>query len=375
MYLPHFGILTHYFCSKRQVHMKWIRELKDQWMLYGLRRKHEWLKVSEEISPDRRIKRLRCKLRKVEQRILRITGENPDKATWRRSQKQTERVCKLISDRCYLLNQLFAATPAEVERMELVNARLYDLTKKMYRRSAEIYRQLLTQPRTEDFDDDIHVEGTLKFSRNDRSSVLELENDAYYGSDFYRMFSVIDWLFSSEYSDWNFGIEELESCGKDLELSDTPDMTDKELGFDDWSDDGTTWAEGWLRNPAMEHICLCHAVHDTCIHKHYSIPDLLRMNDFWCEVTVKHQHIVEQDGHRMGWWEDCSYEEFRDKFYKEAEHRPSRLRFGQFIFNRAAAIFPDEADTLHGGVHDCFYDDAKVDDYLQAIYDKLQNNL
>lgn len=355
--------------------MKWIGELKHRWMLYGLRRKHEWLKVPEEISSDKRVKQLRRKLRKVERQILKITGEEPDRASWRYSQKRIEQICELISDRCYLLNQLFAATPAEVERMERVNARLYDLTKKMYRRSAGLYRQLLTRLRNEDFDDDISIEGALKFSRNDRSSVLELENDAYYGSDFYRMLSVIDWLFRSEYSDFEFGIEEIESCGKSLDRSDTPDMTDKELGFDDWLDDGTTWAEGWLRLPVLDHICICHAVHDVCTHKHYSIPDLLRMNDFWCEVTVKHQHIVEQDGSRMGWWEYCSFEQFRNKFYEEAAHRPSELRFGQFIFNRTAAIFPNEAETLRGGMYDCFYDDAKADDFLQAIYDKLQADL
>lgn len=355
--------------------MKWIRELKRRWMLYGLRRKHEWLKVPEEISPDKRVKLLRRKLWNVERRILKITGKEPDRASWRYSQKRVEQVCELISDRYYLLNQLFIATPAEVERMEQVNARLYDLTQKMYRRSAELYRQILTRSRNEDFDDDIVVEGTLKFSRNDRSSVLELENDAYYGSDFYRMFSVIDWLFGNEYSDFKFGIEEIESCGKNLDRSDTPDSTDKELGFDDWSDDGTTWADGWLHHPALDNICICHAVHDVCTHKPYSIPDVLRMNDFWCEVTVRYQHIVEQDGSRMGWWEHCSFEQFRDKFYKEAVHRPSELRFGQFIFNRTVAIFPGEAEALRSGTHDCFHDDAKTDDFLEAIYDKLQADL
>ena len=96
--------------------MKWIRELKRRWMLYGLRRKHEWLKVPEEISPDKRVKLLRRKLWNVERRILKITGKEPDRASWRYSQKRVEQVCELISDRCYLLNQLFIATPAEIGR-------------------------------------------------------------------------------------------------------------------------------------------------------------------------------------------------------------------------------------------------------------------
>lgn len=33
-------------------------------------------------------------------------------------------------------------------------------------------------------------------------------------------------------------------------------------------------------------------IHDLNDHKPYSIPDILRMNDFEVEVTVKHRHYV-----------------------------------------------------------------------------------
>lgn len=61
--------------------------------------------------------------------------------------------------------------------------------------------------------------------------------------------------------------------------------------------DGNTWYE--LSQPAahkLRHLCICQAFHDLRTHKPYSIPDVLRMNDFWVEVMVKHQHIEEQDG-------------------------------------------------------------------------------
>lgn len=41
----------------------------------------------------------------------------------------------------------------------------------------------------------------------------------------------------------------------------------------------------------LSHICICHAIYDLNMHKPYSIPDILRMNDFSVEVTVKHQHF------------------------------------------------------------------------------------
>jgi hypothetical protein len=36
-------------------------------------------------------------------------------------------------------------------------------------------------------------------------------------------------------------------------------------------------------------------------HKPYSIPDILRMNDFYIEVAVKHQHFANQKGRGEIW--------------------------------------------------------------------------
>ena len=107
---------------------------------------------------------------------------------------------------------------------------------------------------------------------------------------------IIDWLYLCRAD--GFQIEDIEYTSKSIELDDPPSMSDAELEFADDFDDGITWAEGWLNHPAFKHICICHAVHDICTHKSYSLPDLLRMNDFWCEVKITHQHFVEQDGSR-----------------------------------------------------------------------------
>jgi len=169
-------------------------------------------------------------------------------------------------------------------------------------------------------------------------------------------------------------------------------MSSKELGLTDDLNDGTTWYESV--QPAadkLSHICICHAIHDLSDHKPYSIPDILRMNDFWVEVTVKHQHIVEQDGSRLNWWERCSFEEFRDKFVREAEqnHAP-QIRLGQEIYNRTQLYFKDYFDSLTEDMpnvekhkdlfsdkvylhwrpqKDCFYIDENIDDYLREVYE------
>ena len=316
---------------------------------------------------------LRSRLQHVERRILRITGMNPDTSNWTRSQQKLERVGELIDERKWLLDRMFVGSSEEVARMERVNELLLDLTQQMYLRSAALHRKVLTATYDEAFDDVVMVEGTLRYSCDGDESVLCMTNDGYYGSNFERMLSVIDWLYVRNCDGFQQPEIEQTIC-KSMESDDKPDMSDKELGFKNSLDDGTTWAEGVLRHPAFKHICICHAVHDICTHKSYSIPDLLRMNDFWCEVKVVHQHIVEQDGSRMGWWKRCSFEEFRDKLLAEAKQRPTEWRIGQFIFNRTLAVFPEEAKSLRSGAYDCFYKDEKVDDYLRNIFDLLQNN-
>ena len=240
---------------------------------------------------------------------------------------------------------------------------------------------------TPESDDDVEVEGTLKFLANGHSSLLPMANDGYYGSNFYEMFCIINWLYTCDVLD----LEEIEQCRCYLSEY-RPEMNSKELGLTDDLNDGTTWYESV--QPAadkLSHLCICHAIHDLSDHKPYSIPDILRMNDFWVEVTVKHQLIVEQDGSRLHWWERCSFEEFRDKFLHEAEqNRAPQIRLGQEIYNRTQLYFKDYFDSLTEDMpnvekhkdlfsdkvylhwrpqKDCFYIDENIDDYLREVYE------
>ena len=169
-------------------------------------------------------------------------------------------------------------------------------------------------------------------------------------------------------------------------------MSSKELGLTDNLNDGTTWYESM--QPAadkLSHLCICHAIHDLSCHKPYSIPDILRMNDFCVEVAIKHEHVVEQDGSRRKWWEHCSFEALRDKFVREAEqNRAPEIRLGQEIYNRTQQYFKDYFDSLtedmpgvelwkepfSDKVHyrwrpqkDCFYLDENINDYLRELYE------
>ena len=207
---------------------------------------------------------------------------------------QIEKIQDLVNTRSLILNRMFQAAPQEIKRFEAVNELLDSLTKKMYHRMANLYRTLIDSSKDKSFDDDYVVSGTLKYVYNDEDSILILPEDGYYGSDFAYMIELIYYLLE----DYNGGVPEIEECSCNYSPQNTSDMTDEQLQCVDVWDDGATWAEGHLRRPELKHIIVCHAVHDICTHKPYSIPDLLRLNDFWAEAHLICQHIIDQNGKR-----------------------------------------------------------------------------
>lgn len=66
------------------------------------------------------------------------------------------------------------------------------------------------------------------------------------------------------------------------------EMTNEQLGFGTvLSDEIPDWKEAHLYAPQLEHINVCYAIHGLCTHQHYSIPDMLRLNDYWAECQVE----------------------------------------------------------------------------------------
>jgi hypothetical protein len=311
--------------------------------------------------PEKREERAR--LRAIEDEIMQLVGKD---CGWTASQEVVSQVKDLLDDRCQVLNEMFQATEEEVRRFEKVNALLLNLTNKTHNRTANLYRSLLPFKRDSDFDDIITVEGKLTIPYDEELAVLRLENDSFYGSYFNRMHEVIHELLEHG---WNWIIE----CLKSPEPNDSPNMTNTELGFKNILDDGNTWGEECLDRSEFNHICICYAVHDICTHKPYSIPDLLRMNDFECEAKITCEHVIKQDGSRFRWFAHCSFEEFRNKVLAEAQHRPQELRLGQFIVYRCS--LPDIGTSLLSGLdknnpNDPFDNDSKVEAYLRDVYER-----
>ena len=147
-----------------------------------------------------------------------------------------------------------------------------------------------------------------------------------------------------------------------------PTMSDKELGLENTLDDGTTWAEGWIRHPKLEHLCVCYATHALITHSGYSIPDFLRLNTFEVKVTVMIQQISEQDGSRLWWWKNCQEQQFTDKFLHEARHRPSGQSLGDFIWNRGIEYFGLAESNDIKKLPDCRHNDTLASSFLQALW-------
>lgn len=309
---------------------------------------------------------LRQELRKLEKRILRITGDplkfNRRFYLWSNNKKAVERVRELMSDRSYILGILFEkhCTPSEVERLERINDLLLEMTNRTYRRTADLARRVLATIK-DPLDDDYEIEGILMPEFALPYSVLRLEDDAYYGSDFVRMATILQ-----ETEEYQPPIAHAH-CYPDQIRNYTPAITDKELGCENEMDNGTSWAESWLRNPKFGDICVCYALHVLVTDMNWSIPDVLRINDFKIEVTYKVRQFSDQERNRLWWWNRCDLTRFKEVLLHEAMSRPKALPLETFLLQRCRDYFEESADEA---LVDVGID--SIDNYLDALYNIIK---
>ena len=298
--------------------------------------------------------RLKALVADLENDILKISGDVLDYKIILRKELTPdllEQLDELLCLRCWALNELFDkhCSEEEVRRFAAVNSRLYGMTQRMYERVNMVNEHLQSMPLHEE-DDDVMIEAKLCFWEDGTSSVLELEDDGYYGSDFTRMIVLLS-IIDRDYKCY----DEVESVFTSPELKNGRAIIIDDLQND--LDDGVSWGEGYLNHPKFSDIIICHAVHDICTHKNYSIPDLLRMNTFEVSVDVKIQQIQDQDGARCFWTEDYSVEQIKAKLLDEAEHRPVGVSKEDFLKKRAEAYGILDANSDIKNFQDLIYSD------------------
>ena len=206
---------------------------------------------------------LGAKLQFVEDKILRIM----EIRGWM-SQKELEELVKdYLLDRHVILNKMFRMhiTEQEVARFREVNDRLTALTRQMFANHRALMKTRYVNS-IEDKDPDCFVEVESVLDVDEGGEVLEFEDDADYGSNFAKMIDAIAWTEDLE----------IRSCTSHPGETIEPD----------YLDDGTSWSESSLVIPQFEDIIVCYSIHDLCVHKNYTIPDLLRIPSYTINQTI-----------------------------------------------------------------------------------------
>ena len=300
----------------------------------------------------------------IEKDILGIAGDVLDYSLIirkRLSPGQFELLDSLLDLRCWALNSMFEVhcSDEEVRRFTDINDKLYTMTERMYERARMVNKLIKTMPLHEK-DDDVEVEAKLRFWEDGAPSVLEIEDDEFYGSDFTRMIVLLS-LIDNDYRSY----DEIERVAIYPKLAEGKLISD-ETEIKNDMDDGTTWAEAWLRHPKLDHLVICHAVHDICTHKNYSIPDLLRMNTFEVSVDIKIQQIEDQDGARCFWIQNYTSEQVKAKLLAEAEHRPAGMSLGDFVYRRCRVYYDTMVDDVPAEL-DCRGHDENVIPFIDTL--------
>ena len=312
---------------------------------------------------------LKYELTNLEKKILDITGDPIDYKhygsflDWCRDEAKVKAVEKLMRVRCNILNLLFDVhcTPAEIARLEKINGMLLEMANRTYHRTADLMRALMVMKK-DDMDDDYVLEGKFVPQFDIPYSVLRLEDDNYYGSDFIRMAAILQ--ETEKYKPRMADVSCDWSRLKDKSML----ATDKELECTNDLDDGYSWAEGPLCHPKLSHITICHALHALCTHMNWSIPDVLRINDFSIEVKLTVQQFSDQERNRLWWWDKYDVTRFKKVLLKEVAARPEGLPLETALLQRCRDYFEDTADKVLAevGITD-------ADLYLTKLKDRIDN--
>ena len=224
-------------------------------------------KAVEDIIPSEiaKIREIKREVEEIEREVLMLTDDgtacyvSDDKGAY---------LVKLIEERKNVLDALFQATPDEVMRMDKLNDQLKAITRQMHERVA-----IVNEDAAKIFvDGNFEVEGRLNYNPNAAGAILQMENDDYFGSDFAKIHQVIDMLFDQGYLPIK--------CADFVRASDLVNDFDDgkwETAYEDWQPQADK----------LKYINICFAIHSLNAYHPYSIPDILRMNNFDITLAIK----------------------------------------------------------------------------------------
>ena len=233
----------------------------------------------------------RAIIKDVERRVKEVVNreENNSDYFFRDfSTSERELLDDLLDIRNVTLDEMMLhPTAAEVERLSQLNDKLYKLTMECFEQCRNLWLTLYRSPYKVNDRFCYDLDSSLRFEYADKDSVLHLENDDYYGSDFDYMIHLTDELIGTGHGKMDTIVN-----GASAIFFSTEQETMKELT--DTLDDGTSWAEGYLHNKAYDHLCICYAMHALHTHQPWCLPDILRMDDFTINVKLEYERNVSE---------------------------------------------------------------------------------
>lgn len=207
----------------------------------------------------------------TEGEILRLAKPFDGDLSWMSTRKMLD---WMLEERACILNRMFElhCTEAEVRRFEHVNDALLKMMNRFHEEQQQLQKQLDMLPDIgEHGANRLYLIGEINYCHDyEDPKIFPMEEDAFYGSH------------------WNEMLWAVSSVSR-------MDAHTIHNGESNKLDDGQTWAEGPLRIPQFEHICVCYLVHALCTHLRYSIPDLLRMTTYSCERSMWEMSEAEVD--------------------------------------------------------------------------------
>ena len=221
------------------------------------------------------------RLLEVEAEIRSRVGSDPDWVEIPSEDPLRIDLLVLLDERRSLLNWMFMETPEEIERMKIVNTRLFELTQELRHKMADVCESLTSHQR-DDFDDDFEVRGTLRFCYNGEDSILPYDGADEYGSDYRLMIATNNWLTGNEPFHY-------------LELYCRYDERRDSILKSGNCDDDFSWAHDTPFSADPDEVYICHTMAIFCRDFGYPAQDVLQLNDIWNEVHVRYQHFATQD--------------------------------------------------------------------------------
>ena len=249
------------------------------------RRDRRQRKRIEAMKPEKRTRYYRKRVQSLEKKIIALyatySPEITSDCTFVTAhslitpEELREQLEPLLSERSYILDQMFRATPAEVARLNDINESLRQHVRNMQQQLTALYKADVDYSRGKDLDEMYEAE---LFAYPLLTETFDGAD--YYGSDFDKILEIEYELLSDN------ALESVASLR--IYPSENPSCDPDHLKIDnlDLFQDDDDWTEYWTRVPALHNIRFCHSLHHMCDHQNLPLVDILHKTSF--SIDIKH---------------------------------------------------------------------------------------